>query len=195
MYYTIYKVTNKLDGKSYIGSHKTKKLDDGYMGSGKYLKRSIEKHGLENFEKEILHVFETADEMYKKEAELVNEDFLMNENTYNLKVGGFGGFDYINEKGLTNRSKAGKARSIKHKDSIKKWGSDGGKIRQTMYGTPKEFLEAGKISFLGKHHSEETKEKMRLAKKNYIPWNKGKTKETDERLLKLSITNSKSIRP
>ena len=34
--------------------------------------------------------------MYAKEAELVNEEFLMNENTYNLKIGGFGGFDYIN---------------------------------------------------------------------------------------------------
>lgn len=28
MFYIIYKITNKLDGKFYIGSHKTKKLDD-----------------------------------------------------------------------------------------------------------------------------------------------------------------------
>ncbi len=98
-YYTIYKVTNKLNGKTYIGSHKTRKLDDGYMGSGTYLKRAIEKHGEQNFSKEILFIFNTPEEMYQKEAELVNEDYLMNENTYNLKVGGFGGFDYINSSG------------------------------------------------------------------------------------------------
>ena len=99
MFYTIYKITNQVDGKIYIGSHKTSKLDDGYMGSGKYLKRAQELHGLDKFTKEILFVFDTPEEMYAKEAELVNEDFLATENTYNLKVGGFGGWDYLNSTG------------------------------------------------------------------------------------------------
>lgn len=63
MYYTIYKITNQIDGKLYIGSHKTKDLNDGYMGSGKYLLRAQEKYGIKNFRKEVLFVFETAEEI------------------------------------------------------------------------------------------------------------------------------------
>lgn len=98
MFYTIYKITNLLDGKIYIGSHKTKKLDDKYMGSGKYLKAAQKKYGMENFKKELLFVFDNPEEMYAKEAKLVNEEFLVTENTYNLKVGGFGGWDFVNSE-------------------------------------------------------------------------------------------------
>lgn len=113
VYYTIYKVTNKVNGKIYIGSHKTSDLNDNYMGSGKYLKRAFEKYGIENFTKEILFVFDNPTAMYAKEAEIVNVDFLAEENTYNLKQGGFGGFDYINENklyGFSNNDVAKKGR-------------------------------------------------------------------------------------
>jgi hypothetical protein len=107
MFYLIYKITNKLDGKIYIGSHKTKNIDDNYMGSGKYLNHAYKKHGLENFVKEILFLYDNAKDMYAKEAEIVNEDFLAETNTYNLKKGGFGGFDYINDTGKNLYGKNG----------------------------------------------------------------------------------------
>lgn len=92
MYYTVYKITNLINGKYYIGKHQTKNLDDGYMGSSAVLKRAIRKYGLDNFKKEILYIFNSEAEMNAKEKELV----VISENTYNLNQGGHGGFNYIN---------------------------------------------------------------------------------------------------
>jgi len=162
MYFTIYKITNKIDGKFYIGSHKTKDLDDNYIGSGKYLKYAQEKYGLEYFEKEILHVFQTPEEMYAKEAEIVNEDFLASANTYNLKIGGFGGWDYLNETGLNN--------STKSKEQLQRGGfKNKGKENPFASRQMKQKHLDGKIkynTFTGKTHTDETKQK--IGEKNSI---------------------------
>ena len=87
MYYTIYKTTNLLNSKTYIGYHSTKDLNDSYLGSGKILKQAIEKHGEESFIKEILYIFPTKEEALQKESEIVDEAFVMDSNTYNMKLG------------------------------------------------------------------------------------------------------------
>ena len=93
MLYYIYQITNLVNNKIYVGVHKTKTLDDGYMGSGKVIKAAIQKYGPENFKKDILEFFENAELMYAKEKELVTEEFVAREDVYNLNRGGFGGFN------------------------------------------------------------------------------------------------------
>lgn len=70
------------------------------MGSGLIIKRAIKKYGVENFEKTIIHTCSSKEEMNKKEAELVNEEFLSRNDVYNIKLGGNGGWDNINKRHL-----------------------------------------------------------------------------------------------
>jgi hypothetical protein len=84
MNFIIYQITNKLNNKIYIGSHQTVNINDKYMGSSKSLKKDIKEMGKENFNKEILFVFDNKKEMLLKEEEIVNKEFVKRSDTYNL---------------------------------------------------------------------------------------------------------------
>lgn len=160
MFYTTYKITNNIDGRIYVGVHKTENIHDSYMGSSKTLKSDILKYGIENFTKEILFIFDNPEEMYLKEVEIVNEEFVANNNTYNLKPGGQGCWDYINnnvEARILKNKKARKTTNDRYPNLLKEWSKKGGRTAYELHGTPKEFLAAGKISFLGKNHTDDAK--------------------------------------
>ena len=98
VYYLVYKLTNLVNGKIYIGCHMTQDVNDGYMGSGKRLSYAKKKYGVKNFKKEVLSTHESPEDMLSEEARLVNEEFLGRTDVYNLACGGKGGWFYINSK-------------------------------------------------------------------------------------------------
>lgn len=103
MKHFIYKTTNIINGKYYIGAHSTQNEDDNYLGSGTLLKKSIEKHGRENFVREILFYCVDINELYLKEIEVISEH-LDNNMCYNVKPGGKGGWYSVNTSQINRGS-------------------------------------------------------------------------------------------
>ena len=98
------------------------------MGSGIVIKSAIKKYGLENFTKCILETFETETQMYIREAEIVNIDFILREDTYNIALGGQGGDRWTNNPNRNIRSKnLSKSLLIRYKSMTKE-------ERQRIYG-------------------------------------------------------------
>ncbi len=146
MYFMIYKTTNLINGKFYVGYHSSAKVDDDYLGSGKILKEAIKKYGSANFYKEILYTFSTKQEALAKEKELVNEEFIKREDVYNIKCGGEGGWDHTwNDQ--------------KRIDGIRESFRNGNSIGWKLSSEQRSIL--GKKGFKDKKHSQETKEKIR----------------------------------
>lgn len=173
-YYFIYQTTNKINGKIYVGKHETYDLNDSYLGSGKLLWKAIEKYGIENFERKILFFCENHDELKAKEAEIVNEEFVARKDTYNLKVGGDGGWDFVNKVLTTEERRKHVIDSLtpeQHKflsDSSKQyWNTISDEERKAKSlktsESLKEYYKTHTNIWLGKHHTEESKAKISKA--------------------------------
>ncbi len=161
-YFIIYKTTNIKNDKFYIGMHKTDNLDDGYLGSGLKLKRSIRYHGKKNFKRKIIYFLDSREEMIQKEINIVNEELLKDPLCMNLKLGGEGG---------------GKIWNKEHKEKLKtgarKWLKDKWKndlvfrknVMTSLISHVKKNHKKGIYNynnFEGRQHTEETKRKISL---------------------------------
>jgi hypothetical protein len=92
MIYIVYKTTNLINHKIYIGIHKQNNLIfDGYFGSGLLLNLAIKKYGEHNFIREIMFSYDNLQEARNKEREIVSLEFCLREDTYNISIGGTGG--------------------------------------------------------------------------------------------------------
>ena len=140
-YYTIYKTTNLINNKIYIGLHTTNNLNDGYLGSGIFLKKAIKKYGFKNFKKEILYILPSKKEMILKEKEIVNEEFIKRDDTYNMTKGGYGLSTLSEEKRLATIEKIRK--SNKERDSTE---SSKQRIETLLKKDPEIFKKMGEKS-------------------------------------------------
>ena len=177
--YTVYKITNQLNQKFYIGVHKTNDPYDSYMGSGIAIKNAIKKHGVESFTKEILLITESKDEAYAKERELT-VDYDKSSN-YNMKLGGVGGF---------TKENARKGNAAAFEKFTKEQLSANGKKGYLKAGNnPAEVGRKGGLANAGKPKSEEHKQKIREAWKNKASSIKPETIEKIKHLKNQGLTS------
>ena len=134
------------------------------MGSVIILKIAIAKYGVDKFEKEVLYIFNNEEDMNLMEGEIANEEFVARLDTYNLKLGGEGGFDYINEKATTEqKSRAGKKGGTQFGKNLKENEELRAKDFKQKSERWKKLHKEGRIkydTFTGKKHNEESKKKI-----------------------------------
>jgi group I intron endonuclease len=157
-YHFIYKTTCLITNKYYIGMHSTNDLNDGYLGSGTILKRSIRKHGKENHKLETLEFLSNRTGLSAREKEIVSEDIVKNSLCMNIKLGGDCGWEGTvvvkDKENNTFRVSIDDPRYI-NKELLH---VNCGKIRSDMMKYKYSESKTGeKNHMFGKHHTEEWK--------------------------------------
>jgi hypothetical protein len=154
-FFILYKTTNLINGKTYIGIHKTNNLDDGYLGSGFALTEALEKYGKDNFKREILEFCDSYDELIELEKVYVDIDWVKNKSNYNLKTGG----QSVGILSDESKNKISETLKSKYKNG------------EISINRPMG-LEPWNKGLVGKY-DEEYRLKISEGLKGRIPWNKG----------------------
>lgn len=110
----IYKTTNLLNGNFYIGQDS--KNDPMYLGSGILLNRAIEKHGRENFKKEIIESCNNKVQLNDREIFWIDKL----KPIYNIAKGGSGGDTISNHPDYDNIIKKLKQRPVRRKTELER---------------------------------------------------------------------------
>lgn len=180
----VYKVTNNTNFKSYIGQTKKNfESSKSYYGSGVLILAALKKHGKDSFTKVIVEHSDDQSRLDECESYWIKKLNTLYPNGYNLESGGKNNFIHSKKSNKKNkRSNLGRVA----------WNKG---------------LTGNKSHIFGTHQSEEAKEKNRQAHIGKIPWNKDKkgvqtawnkglTKEIDERIAKYgkSVSETKKGR-
>ena len=180
MYGYVYKTTNILTNKIYIGQKKsTEFLYEKYLGSGVCLKNAVKKYGKENFKVELICECSSKEELDAKEIYYIDY-YKSRDNSigYNIATGGaFGDSGY--HKGM-----CGKHQSEKQKLAASKANSY---VRNEEIR--KNFSDARKKSW----QNSEYREKQLAVRKHWFAPNKG-IPCSEEQKQKISKTVSATLK-
>ena len=208
MFGYIYETTNLINGKKYIGKRKSSKfLENKYLGSGIGIKRAISKYSKENFKVRLIEEVNTnLKDLIEKEIYWIKYyNAVKDKNYYNNSYGGEQeGWDGVNKAFLETGIYPTKFKGKHHSEQSKQ------KTSQSLLGrssprkgkklseeTKKKISEANKKRFQNPNErykcgngmrgkritfSEEHCKNISESHKGHIPWNKGLTKETDNRI-------------
>lgn len=183
----VYKITNNVNGKFYIGVHEGE-VDDDYMGSGKAIKAAIKKYGLDNFTKEVVQICESKEAAYQLEKEIVTPELIESRQSYNLNTGGKGGWYHVDLSGDKNPMKRPEV-AAKVSESIKKSITE--EERKARSERMKKMRADGTVTKpKGWTHSEESKQKMSASRTGQEPWNKGVTGYSETALSKANKSDA-----
>lgn len=141
-FHILYKTTCKITGRWYVGMHSTDNLDDGYLGSGRWILNSIRKHGEDNHIRETIESCPTREYLCEREEQTVTTKLLEDPLCMNLIKGGSANTFPIGQdtRDRMRLAKLGKKQSP-------------------------EFIEKRRQACIGRIQTEETREKIRAVTK------------------------------
>ena len=159
----IYKATNKINGKCYIGQtikslyHRKRAHYNAMLYYNYYFYNALKKYGKENFEWSIIEECETRDELNEMEFHYIKQYHSYKlENGYNISFGGSGGDNFTNNPN----------KEIIRQKLIDRW--KGGKHPFQGKKLSDEHKKNISNSRIGLKASDETKRKMSVIRKNMV---------------------------
>lgn len=181
----IYKTTNLINEKIYVGRHVQYDTSafDGYLGSGVLITRAIEKYGEENFVREIIENVTHADIVNEREIFWIAELSATDRNIgYNIFPGG-GGFttDYMENMWRDPEIREKIIKGLKRTWSIKEVKQRRSLIMKDSLNRP-EYKEKCSKRSKEKWQESSYREKSLLA--FLLTWTKPEVKENHSKAMK-----------
>lgn len=160
----IYKVTNLIDGKIYIGqtiqtlAQRRRAHEHERARSTAYFHKALRKHGLDNFRWEELETCYSKEELFEREIHWIKRLGCMAPSGYNSAEGGKGGAYLATHKKRISEAMSGRSLSAETRRKIGLV-HQGKKLTAEHIETMKSLI-GEKNHFFGRTHSEETKKRI-----------------------------------